>query len=187
MDPIRTVSWTLVATSLGPLLVAASERGVCRIAFGAGEEELTALLARELPFARLRRGGAAVEAWAAALARAVEGDGAPLEVPLDVAGSRFQQRVWEALRAIPRGEVRSYGAVARTLGAPLAARAVARACGANPVPIAVPCHRVVASDGLGGYRFGAARKRALLSREGARNAKGPAGAGPSPEVRAAVV
>src|SRR5262249_17838058 len=109
----REIGFTVVATSLGALLVAASERGVCRVAFGEDEQELTALLRSELPFAHLVRGGGSVRRWAAALARAVEGDGAHLELPLDVAGSRFQQRVWQALRAIPRGEVRSYGAVAR--------------------------------------------------------------------------
>jgi AraC family transcriptional regulator of adaptative response/methylated-DNA-[protein]-cysteine methyltransferase len=187
MDPVRSVSFAIVPTALGPLLVAASERGVCRVAFGDDERELAALLARELPYARLARGGSEVEAWAAALARAVDGDTARLEVPLDVAGSRFQRRVWDALRAIPRGEVRSYGNVARALGAPRAYRAVAQACGANPVPIAIPCHRVVASDGLGGYRFGVARKRALLAREGAPNEKGPAEAGPFRASRAAAL
>jgi AraC family transcriptional regulator of adaptative response/methylated-DNA-[protein]-cysteine methyltransferase len=178
MSEGRAIAWTVVETSLGALLVAASERGVCRVAFGRSEAELAALLARELPFARLERGDGRVAGWAAALARSVEGDAAVrLELPLDVAGSRFQRRVWDALRAIPRGEVRSYGAVARELGAPGAARAVAQACAANPVPLAVPCHRVVGAAGLGGYRFGVARKQALLERE-ARSRKGPAEAEP---------
>ncbi|HVH08059.1 MAG TPA: methylated-DNA--[protein]-cysteine S-methyltransferase [Myxococcota bacterium] len=170
----RAIAWTVRETTLGTLLVAASERGVCRIAFGSSEEELAALLARELPFARLERDRGAVVAFADAIARAVEGDAAPVELPLDVAGSRFQERVWTALRAIPRGEVRSYGEVAAAIGAPRAVRAVANACGANPVAIAVPCHRVVARGGIGGYRYGPERKRALLAREAARNAKGPA-------------
>jgi AraC family transcriptional regulator of adaptative response/methylated-DNA-[protein]-cysteine methyltransferase len=173
MSEGRAIAWTVVETSLGALLVAASERGVCRVAFGRNEAELAALLARDLPFARLERGGSRVAAFAAALAASVEGGAARLELPLDVAGSHFQRRVWDALRAIPRGEVRSYGAVARSLGAPGAARAVAQACAANPVAVAVPCHRVVGSAGLGGYRYGVSRKQALLERE-ARNAKGPA-------------
>jgi AraC family transcriptional regulator of adaptative response/methylated-DNA-[protein]-cysteine methyltransferase len=175
MQPARTIHWTVRSTSLGPLLVAASERGVCRIAFGSAEPELTALLARELPFARLERDGDAVTAFADAIARAIEGDAVPLDLPLDVAGSRFQNRVWQALRAIPRGEVRGYGEIAAAIGAPSAVRAVANACGANPVAVAIPCHRVVARSGLGGYRYGVERKRTLLARErGARNAKGPA-------------
>jgi AraC family transcriptional regulator of adaptative response/methylated-DNA-[protein]-cysteine methyltransferase len=175
----RRIGWTVVTTSLGPLLVAASERGVCRVAFGEGEAELAALLARELPFASLERDGAGVGAFADALARYVDGRAGDLALPLDVAGSRFQQRVWDALRAIPRGEVRSYGAVARALGEPTAARAVARACATNPVAVAIPCHRVVASDGsLGGYHYGVARKRRLLVREGA-----PVGDPPGPTPR----
>jgi AraC family transcriptional regulator, regulatory protein of adaptative response / methylated-DNA-[protein]-cysteine methyltransferase len=180
-----TIAWTVRKTSLGALLVAASERGICRIAFGTDERELVALLGGELPFARLEREGDGVGAYADAVADAVEGRGEPLAVPLDVAGSRFQRRVWDALRAIPRGEVRSYGEVAAAIGAPRAVRAVANACGANPVAVAIPCHRVVASTGLGGYHYGVARKRALLAREGARNAKGPAEpAGPPLEAAA---
>jgi AraC family transcriptional regulator of adaptative response/methylated-DNA-[protein]-cysteine methyltransferase len=171
----RVIDWTVRDTTLGTLLVAASERGVCRIAFGPGEAELGALLARELPFARLARDGGEVARFADAIVRAVEGDGAPLDLPLDVAGSRFQCRVWEALRAIPRGEVRSYGEVAAAIGAPSAVRAVANACAANPAAVAIPCHRVVARSGVGGYRWGIERKRLLLAREGgSRSAKGPA-------------
>jgi AraC family transcriptional regulator of adaptative response/methylated-DNA-[protein]-cysteine methyltransferase len=173
MDRIRALSWTVRRTTLGSLLVAASHRGVCRIAFGASENELAALLARELPFARLERDGGAVVAYADAIEDAVEGRGEPLALPLDVAGSRFQQRVWAALSAIPRGEVRSYGEIAAAIGAPRAVRAVANACGANPAAIAIPCHRVVARSGIGGYHYGIERKRALLARE-ARKAKGPA-------------
>jgi AraC family transcriptional regulator of adaptative response/methylated-DNA-[protein]-cysteine methyltransferase len=174
MSEERAIAWTVRETTLGPLLVAASDRGVCRIAFGASAAELAALLARELPYARLERDGAAVAGFAAAVERAVE-EGAPLSLPLDVAGSRFQRRVWDALCAIPHGQVRSYGEVAAEIGAPGAVRAVANACGANRVAIAVPCHRVVARTGLGGYRYGVERKRVLLSREAeAGSAKGPA-------------
>jgi AraC family transcriptional regulator of adaptative response/methylated-DNA-[protein]-cysteine methyltransferase len=164
----RRIAWTVVTTTLGPLLVAASERGVCRVAFGEDEAALEALLAREIPFARLERDDAGVASFADALAGYVDGRAAALALRLDVSGSRFQQRVWEALRAIPRGEVRSYGELARAVGAPGAARAVARACAANPVAVAIPCHRAVARGGaLAGYRWGLARKRLLLVREGA--------------------
>lgn len=167
MDTHR-IAFTTRRTPLGLLLVAASERGVCRVAFGASRATLEAALARELPAAALVAGGVRVERWADALAAACEGRGDASRVPLDVAGSRFQRRVWDALRRIPRGETRAYGELAAALGAPRAARAVARACATNPAPLAVPCHRVVPqAGGVGGYRFGARRKRALLAAEGA--------------------
>jgi AraC family transcriptional regulator of adaptative response/methylated-DNA-[protein]-cysteine methyltransferase len=178
----------VVTTSLGALLVAASERGVCRVAFGESEGALAALLARELPFARLERDDAGVAPFADALARYVDGRSAALALPLDVAGSRFQQRVWEALRAIPRGEVRSYGELARTVGRPAAARAVARACAANPLAVAIPCHRAVAGDGgIAGYRWGLARKRLLLAREGAAPHRVAGWSDPVPRAPAALV
>jgi len=162
----RTVNYTLCSTKLGLLLVAASERGVCQVRFGASRGALEAALARELPCATLARGGARVERWAETLAAACEGRADAAAVPLDVAGSRFQRRVWDALRRIPRGERRGYGELAAALGQPRAARAVARACATNPAPLAVPCHRVVPkTGGAGGYRFGSWRKRALLALE----------------------
>jgi AraC family transcriptional regulator of adaptative response/methylated-DNA-[protein]-cysteine methyltransferase len=162
------IRWTIRDTTLGPLLVAATQRGVCFAAFGASEVELEAALAGELPYAERRRDDSALAAWASALVAGVDGGGSRGDVPLDVRGSRFQRRVWDALRAIPRGRTRSYGELAAALGAPRAARAVARACAANPVPVAIPCHRVVPkAGGTGGYAFGAWRKRALLAREGA--------------------
>jgi AraC family transcriptional regulator of adaptative response/methylated-DNA-[protein]-cysteine methyltransferase len=169
------IRWTIRDTTLGPLLVAATPRGVCFAAFGASEAELERALAGELPFAELHRDDRALAAWAGALVAGVDGDGSRADVPLDVRGSRFQRRVWDALRAIPRGRTRSYGELAAALAAPHAARAVARACAANPVPVAIPCHRVVPkSGGTGGYAFGAWRKRALLAREGARAISRPA-------------
>jgi AraC family transcriptional regulator of adaptative response/methylated-DNA-[protein]-cysteine methyltransferase len=161
-------------TSLGWLAVAATRRGVCHVRFGASEASLAAALARELPCAAFARAGRRTADWADLLAAAVEGRADATAVPLDVAGSRFQRRVWDALRRIPRGATRGYGEVAASLGQPRAARAVARACAANPVPLAVPCHRVVpraaAGSGgsilrAGGYRFGAWRKRRLLAAE----------------------
>jgi AraC family transcriptional regulator of adaptative response/methylated-DNA-[protein]-cysteine methyltransferase len=164
----RRIDYTIPDTTLGKLLVAASERGVCRVAFGASDGELEALLRKELPFAALVRDDVGLKPWSEALVSYVDGHAERLDVPLDVAGSRFRLRVWEALRAIPRGATRSYAEVARSIGAPRGARAVAQACARNPVAIAIPCHRVVGSGGkLGGYAFGLARKRALLAREGA--------------------
>jgi AraC family transcriptional regulator of adaptative response/methylated-DNA-[protein]-cysteine methyltransferase len=114
----------------------------------------------------LRRDEAALAPYCSALAAYVDGRSDALALPLDVRASVFRRRVWDALAAIPRGATRSYADVARAIGMPGAARAVAGACAANPVAIAIPCHRVVASDGgLGGYRWGVARKRALLARE----------------------
>jgi len=163
---MKRLLYTLRPTRLGLLLVAASERGVCHVRFGASAKALEAALARELPCAALARGGTRVERWAETLAAACEGRADASSVPLDVAGSRFQRRVWDALRRIPRGERRGYGELAAALGQPHAARAVARACATNPTPLAVPCHRVVPkSGGAGGYRFAGWRKRALLAAE----------------------
>jgi AraC family transcriptional regulator of adaptative response/methylated-DNA-[protein]-cysteine methyltransferase len=153
--------------SLGWLLVAGTPRGVCFVSLGDDAAGLRARLAREFPFAPLEPAGRRVSAGLRAILRAVEGEATQIDVPLDVRGSRFERRVWSALRRIPRGETRSYGEVARSVGVPGGARAVGRACGANPAPIAIPCHRVIASDGsLGGYGPGLARKRELLAREG---------------------
>ena len=161
-----SIAFTIRDTALGFLLVAASERGVCHVRFGDSEAALEAGLAHELPAARLERDDARLAAWAGALERAVAGDGDAGSVPLDVSGSRFQRRVWDALRAIPRGRTLAYGDVAAALGAPHAARAVANACAANPVALAIPCHRVVPKHGgTGGYRYGAWRKHALLAGE----------------------
>jgi AraC family transcriptional regulator of adaptative response/methylated-DNA-[protein]-cysteine methyltransferase len=160
------IDYTLTDTSLGALLVAATQRGVCRIAFGASAAELESQLAQLLPFATLQRDDERLAPFAAAVAQYIDGRATSLDLPLDVRGSEFRRRVWDALARIPRGETRSYADVARSIGMPRAARAVANACGANPVAIAIPCHRVVASDGgLGGYHWGVERKRALLTRE----------------------
>jgi AraC family transcriptional regulator, regulatory protein of adaptative response / methylated-DNA-[protein]-cysteine methyltransferase len=160
------IAYTTRTTSLGLLLVAATGRGVCQVRFGSSEAGLRAALERELPCATLERDGAAALRWADALAAAADGRGDATRVPLDVAGSRFQRRVWDALRRIPRGKTQGYAELAVTLGQPRAARAVARACATNPTPLAVPCHRVVPkTGGAGGYRFGSWRKRALLAAE----------------------
>lgn len=164
-----TIDYCIRACSLGRLLVAATPRGVCFVHMAEDDAALRSALERELPWASRRAaGGAQLRAWADAIARYVDGERVSLDVPLDVRGSAFQRRVWDALRRIPRGETRSYAEVARAVGSPRAARAVARACAANPTPVLVPCHRVVPRrGGPGGYALGARRKRALLRTEGA--------------------
>jgi len=169
------IAWTVRPTRLGLLLVAGSRRGVCHVRFGGDDEqELTGAMAAEFPYAVTRRDDSAVASHADALAAYVEGRTAELAVPLDVRGSAFQRRVWDALRSIPRGETRSYGDVAAAIGRPGAARAVARACAGNPVALVVPCHRVVpASGGTGGYRYGSWRKSALLEVEAPSSPRDP--------------
>ena len=162
----RAIEFAIVPTSLGALLVAASEKGVCQVRFAEAGLDLEEALGREFPFAELRENPVRLEPWSDALVSYVDGHSTHLEVPLDVRGSRFEQRVWKALRGIPRGDTRAYSEVADSLGLPRGARAVARACARNPVAVAIPCHRVVEKSGeLGGYRWGLARKRALLQRE----------------------
>src|SRR5881296_1495546 len=168
--PERIIGYTIVDSPapllLGRLLVGATRRGVCAVRLGRSDAALEAELAREYPDAELRRDGAPLAPWVNALLRHLAGDAARLDLPLDVEATAFQQRVWQALRAIPYGETRSYGAVAAAVGRAGAARAVAQACAANPVALVIPCHRVVRGDGdLGGYRWGVERKRLLLEQE----------------------
>lgn len=152
--------------SLGVILVAQSERGVCAILLGDDPEALACDLQNRFPGANLISGDDKFEQRVAKVAGLVEVPGIGLDLPLDVRGSAFQQRVWQALREIPAGETRSYTEVACGIGAPSSVRAVARACATNTVAIVIPCHRVVRSDGtLAGYRWGVERKRALLEKE----------------------
>lgn len=165
----RRIRFSVVPSPLGLLLVAASERGVCNVRLGATAIELETGLRAEFPFAEFARDEAGLAAWASALGRVSEGLPPGLELPLDLPASRFRRRVWEALRAIPRGQTRTYADVASALGRRRAARAVGQACAANPVALLVPCHRVVpAAGGAGGYRWGSERKRALLRAESGR-------------------
>lgn len=162
------IHWAIVATALGRALVAATERGICMVELGDDDAALAAKLRREFPQATLSEVDAGRDAFLAprvqAVAEALAGGAG--HVPLDLVGTAFQKRVWDALMKIPTGEVRSYADVAAGLGAPSAARAVAGACARNRVAILVPCHRVVRGDGsLGGYRWGLDRKRLLLARE----------------------
>ncbi|HEY1011362.1 MAG TPA: methylated-DNA--[protein]-cysteine S-methyltransferase, partial [Herpetosiphonaceae bacterium] len=160
------ISYALLASPLGPLLIGATERGVCAVALGDNEAALEAELRREYPAAELARDDGGLAAWGAAVVSHLAGERTALDLPLDVRGTAFQWRVWQALRSIPAGETRSYGEVAGMIGQPAASRAVARACASNKVALAIPCHRVIQGDGgLGGYRWGTERKRALLERE----------------------
>jgi AraC family transcriptional regulator of adaptative response/methylated-DNA-[protein]-cysteine methyltransferase len=152
--------------SLGSILVARSDRGVCAIFLGDDPDALARELQDRFPRATLIGGDAAFEDVVAKVVGLVEAPRLGLDLPLDVRGTAFQQRVWRALREIPVGSTASYREVARRIGAPGAVRAVAHACASNPLAIAIPCHRVVRSDGgLAGYRWGVERKRALLQRE----------------------
>lgn len=166
------VRYTTLATPLGRLLVAATARGVCAVALGADDEALLGELQRELPRARIERVDEGGDDWLAAViahvfAQLGWSDAAAAALPpFDLRASAFQWRVWQALTRIPAGETRSYTQIATQIGAPRAARAVARACASNRLALVVPCHRVVREDGtLGGYRWGIARKRELLARE----------------------
>jgi AraC family transcriptional regulator of adaptative response/methylated-DNA-[protein]-cysteine methyltransferase len=156
------INWAVVTTSLGPMLVAATGKGVCRLSFNEGRDDIAA----RFPNAELEEGG---EAFAALLQRvvdAVEQPGTGGDIPLDVRGTAFQERVWTELRKIPPGETRSYAEIAAAAGNPKAVRAAGSANGANNVAVLIPCHRVVRSDGsLGGYAYGLDIKRELLARE----------------------
>jgi len=159
----ETIRWTIVPTSLGPMLVAATDRGLCRVSFDEDAEALR----RRFPGATIEGGGDALADLAARVVARVERPGHDDDLPLDVRGTAFQERVWQALKAIPAGETLSYAQLAAAIGSPAAVRAVGSACGANAVAVAIPCHRALRSDGsLGGYAYGLARKRTLLDREG---------------------
>jgi AraC family transcriptional regulator, regulatory protein of adaptative response / methylated-DNA-[protein]-cysteine methyltransferase len=154
--------------SLGAVLVAATNKGVCAIMLGDDPETLLRDLQDRFPRAELKGGDAEFERMVAQVVGLVEAPGQRLDLPLDIRGTAFQQRVWAALQAIPVGKTATYKEIARAIGQPTAVRAVAQACGANPLAIAIPCHRVVRSDGdLSGYRWGVERKRKLIDREAA--------------------
>ena len=161
------VEFHTAACTLGLVLVAATTQGVCAILLGDDDAALQRELAARFPQAERSPGDRAFAVRVAAVVACVDGDCVDPGLPLDVRGTVFQQRVWAALRTIPRGAVVDYATLARQLGVPRGARAVAAACAANPLAVVVPCHRVVRGDGaLAGYRWGVARKRALLQREG---------------------
>jgi len=168
-DVLENIRYTTGTCMLGALLVAQSDIGVCSIVLA--DDEATAIeeLNARFPDACLMPDAERLLPLVNSAIALTDGSAATLDAALDMRGTAFQIRVWEQLRTIPPGQTESYAEIARRIGAPRSARAVARACAANPVALAIPCHRVVRSDGsLSGYRWGVDRKRALLEREGAR-------------------
>lgn len=160
------IRYTVAPSSIGPILVAGTSRGLAAVYVGRSDDQLAATLRREYPEAQISRNPARVSSWVRQIVRHLAGRQPRLDLPLDIQGTAFQRRVWDALRRIPYGQTRSYTDVARELGRPQARRAVARACATNPVSLVIPCHRVIRGDGgLGGYGGGIARKRALLEGE----------------------
>ena len=163
----RPIRFAFSRTSLGHLLVAGTDRGIRAIEIGGSRKELAGRLRARFPGAEFLEGDREFTGWVARVAAFVESPRRGLDLPLDIQGTAFQRRVWESLRSIPPGKTTSYSEIARRIGRPAAARAVARACASNVLALAIPCHRVVRKDGdPGGYRWGADRKRALLEREG---------------------
>jgi AraC family transcriptional regulator, regulatory protein of adaptative response / methylated-DNA-[protein]-cysteine methyltransferase len=161
-----TITFAIASTPFGRMLVAATGRGLCAVRFGESATELEGGLREEFHAAELHRDDAAMSAYIEPLLASLRGENTIIDLPLDVRATAFQKKVWEMLRQIPRGGTRSYTEVAREIGDPQAVRAVARACASNPVALAVPCHRVVRSDGdLAGYRWGIERKKKLLESE----------------------
>lgn len=163
----ETINWTVSESPLGPMLVAATAKGICRLSFDEGEEALR----RRFPNATLVADSGAMASLVEGALAAVKQPSAMPDLPLDIAGTAFQQAVWQELRRIPAGETRSYADIAAAVGKPGAMRAAGSANGANHVAVLIPCHRVVRSDGsLGGYAYGLERKRRLLDAEGHRDA-----------------
>lgn len=160
------IEFAIGQCSLGAILVARSDRGVCAIALGDDADALLRELQDRFPRAELIGGDAGFERLVAQVVGLIEQPNIGIDLPLDVRGTAFQQRVWQALRQIPAGETASYAQIAERIGSPKSVRAVAGACAANTLAVAIPCHRVVRSDGaLSGYRWGVERKRELLGRE----------------------
>lgn len=163
------IAYSTVPCPFGRLLVATTAHGVCAVKLGDSDRALAAALREEYRAAEIRAGEPARAEWVRAIVAHLDGELPSLDLPIDVRATAFQWKVWRALQAIPYGETRPYAEVARAIGQPRAVRAVARACATNPVALVVPCHRVVQTGGgLGGYRWGAKRKAALLKAEGKR-------------------
>jgi AraC family transcriptional regulator of adaptative response/methylated-DNA-[protein]-cysteine methyltransferase len=172
-----TIRYTVAASPLGRLLVAATERGICAVKIGSSDRALEEALGAEFSQAEIRRDDPALGPWIEKILRHLDGHLPHLDLPLDVRATAFQKRVWQELQTIPYGETRSYGQVAQAIGQPKASRAVARACAANPAALVVPCHRVVRQDGQpGGYRWGVERKEKLLQMEAAGRKRSKEGA-----------
>lgn len=162
------IRFAIVDSPLGRLLVAATSSGVCAVRMGASDAALEGALRREYPSASIAADGGALARWTNRILAHLSGRRPRLDLPLDVQATAFQWQVWSALCSIPYGKTRSYAEIASAIGRPRAVRAVARACASNPVALAIPCHRVVPSQGgVGGYRWGVERKRTLLASESA--------------------
>lgn len=160
-----TIRYTIAPTPVGRMLLAATSKGVCSIQFGESDRALEGALRGEYLQADIVRSDRQLAAWVRGILARIRGESVHA-LPLDIRATAFQRLVWEQLRAIPRGATESYGEIARRIGRPRAARAVARACATNPVAVAIPCHRVVREDGdPGGYRWGIRRKKQLLAME----------------------
>jgi AraC family transcriptional regulator of adaptative response/methylated-DNA-[protein]-cysteine methyltransferase len=175
------IRYAIAGCTLGRVLVAVTERGVCRIALGDEDAVLRSELLARFPEARLVTRDNEFGGLLTAVVKFIDRPAAVCPFPLDIRGTAFQRRVWQALQQVPPGETRTYGELAATFGQPAAARAVGAACAANPLAVAVPCHRaVLADEGQGGYRWGPRRKQALLEREAMREARGDANASSKP-------
>ena len=167
--PGMHIEYSITTSSLGHVLVAATERGISAIYLGENDKHLISELRAEYPQAELTANSTGHAPWVREVLKRIDGSTPSLDLPLDVQATAFQRRVWQELQKIPRGATRTYTQVARALGKPNSVRAVARACATNPVSIVVPCHRVIRTDGqLAGYRWGLKRKQELLEREGSR-------------------
>ena len=163
-----TLKAAVARCSLGFVGIAMSERGLCALAFGDSAKAARDAVQARFPKARLVEAEDALSGALKRVVALVEEPAGALDLPLDIRGTAFQERVWQALRKIPAGKTRSYSEIAKAIGEPSAHRAVANACGANKIAVAIPCHRVVASGGgIGGYAFGVKRKKALLAKEAA--------------------
>jgi AraC family transcriptional regulator of adaptative response/methylated-DNA-[protein]-cysteine methyltransferase len=162
----EAIAYSIAPMPLGWLLVARTAKGICAVRLGDDPGDLASGLAAEYPHGRVTRDDLSLQPAVAQIVQLATGEAPHVDLPLDIRATAFQRRVWEALRQIPRGDVRTYGEIATAIGQPTAVRAVGRACGANPVALAIPCHRVVGADGgLGGYRWGVERKRQILEAE----------------------
>jgi AraC family transcriptional regulator, regulatory protein of adaptative response / methylated-DNA-[protein]-cysteine methyltransferase len=164
--PGMHINYTIVDCPLGRLLVAATAKGICAVSLSDNDAVLESALFSEYPAAEITRDGVNLSQWVNALMSHLNGQQPHIDLPVDVQATAFEWRVWQELQAIPYGSTRSYSQIAQALGQPKATRAVARACATNPVPLVIPCHRVVREDGtLGGYRWGLERKQQLLAKE----------------------
>jgi AraC family transcriptional regulator, regulatory protein of adaptative response / methylated-DNA-[protein]-cysteine methyltransferase len=160
------ITYTIITSQLGYLLIATTENGICSLKLGDVAEKLETLLYKEFEQTNIQRDDSQHKNWVQAIVKFIAGSQPNLDLPLDICGTAFQKQVWQALLKIPYGKTRTYADIAREIGKPNAVRAVGTACGANPVALIIPCHRVLRSDGgLGGYEWGLERKKKLLEQE----------------------